>query len=60
MDKKKQIMIGSGVLVGLIGIYFGWNYYSKNKTPENKTPENVKLEVAETKDKKEQTKYYLN
>jgi len=53
MEKKKQIMIGSGVLAGLVGIYFGWNYYSKNKTPENKTPENVKLEVVETKDKKE-------
>lgn len=46
MERKNQLMIGAGVLVGLVGIYFGWTYYLKRKTPEN-----VKLEVNEVEEK---------
>ena len=34
-------MIGSGALVGLVGLYFAWNFYSKRST------ENVKLLISE-------------
>ena len=47
MDKKKQLMIGSGALVGLVGLYFAWNFYSSKKAESSKKPENVKMVVTE-------------
>tara|TARA_X000000368_G_scaffold364250_1_gene309835 strand:- start:1145 stop:1309 length:165 start_codon:yes stop_codon:yes gene_type:complete len=48
MERKHQIMIGSGALVGLVGLYFAWNFYSKRST------ENVKLVVAEKEPEKKE------
>jgi len=29
MEMKSQLMIGGGALLGLIGLYFAWNFYSE-------------------------------
>jgi len=31
MERNTQIIIGSGALLGLIGLYFAWNFYSEQK-----------------------------
>ena len=41
MERKTQMMIGGGAVVGLVGLYFAWNLYSSKK------PENVKMVVCE-------------
>ena len=38
MQMKSQIMIGGGALLGLVGLYFAWNFYAGN---------NIKLEVTD-------------
>ena len=30
MEMKSQLLIGGGSLIGLVGLYFAWNYYSDN------------------------------
>ena len=50
MERKHQMMIGGGALVGMVGLYFAWNFYFK------KSGENVKLVVTEKEpEKKEST-----
>ena len=52
MEKKTQIMVGSGVVLvtSLIGAYFVWSKYSnkplKSEETEDK-PENIEMEVVE-------------
>ena len=50
MERTHQMMIGGGALVGIVGLYFAWNFYL------NKSSENVKFVVTEKEpDKKEST-----
>ena len=48
MERKTQLMIGSGVLVAVVSAYFAWTKYSAK--PE---PQNVKLETKEINEMKE-------
>jgi len=44
MEMKSQLLIGGGSLIGLVGLYFAWNYYSGNDVElivTEKEPENV-------------------
>lgn len=34
MEMKSQIMIGGGTLIGLVGLYFAWNFYSGKNNVE--------------------------
>jgi hypothetical protein len=45
MERKNQMIIGSGALVGLVGLYFAWNFYSF------KEKQNIKLDIKETDEK---------
>lgn len=58
MEKKTQLMIGSGALVGIAGLYFAWNFYKSktepSKKPESlKQPDNIEMVVTEKDEKKE-------
>ena len=43
---KSQLIIGGGALLGLVGLFFAWNFYTGNKgdnidlVVEEKEPEN--------------------
>ena len=39
METKKQIMFGSGAIIGVIGLYFVWSFYSGTpKKPPVESP----------------------
>jgi len=50
MERKTQVMIGGSALVGVVGLYFAWNFYSSKK------PENVKMVVSEKVSEKDTEK----
>ena len=53
MEKKTQLMIGGGALVGIAGLYFAWNFYSSKKAESSKKSEpskqseNIEMVVTE-------------
>jgi hypothetical protein len=47
MEMKSQLLIGGGSLIGLVGLYFAWNFYIGNKDG------NVTLEVEEKEPEKD-------
>ena len=47
MNTRTQILLGASAVVGIVGLYFAWNFYSGKKGG------NVALEVVDKEPKNE-------